>query len=371
MVKMTFVGDTFLSSREPLFGDSLQALFIKSDLVSCNFEGAICKNENLATTKIGSSLLQNKKAPKFLLERNFNLFNLANNHIMDYGSENLSVTMRNLPPGCYLGAGLDYARAYMPLFKDFWGVKVGFLSFAEWDFGCFDQEALEGYAWINHPDVNNIILETKGKVDFLVVQLHAGAENVDIPLPQWRERYKEIVDNGADLVIGHHPHVPQGWEEYKEKHIFYSLGNFFMDYGASIEYDRGLVLQIELKDDLTIDFNMIPIEKKDNTIEFLQDLEYEKYLNNLKQRLASEDYYEEVDKIVKSLWDTIYKDYYYSAMNTPSFSRGVKTNLYCLLKRLKGESINELFLLHNLRKESHRYVVERYLRTRLDEISKK
>jgi len=368
---MTFVGDTFLSSREPLFGDSLQALFTKSDLVSCNFEGAISKNENLATTKIGPSLLQNKKSPKFLLERNFNLFNLANNHIMDYGSENLSVTMKNLPSGSYLGAGLDYSGAYKPLFKDFQGVKVGFLSFAEWDFGCFDEEALEGYAWINHPDVNNMILGTKRKVDFLVVQIHAGLENVDIPFPQWRSRYKELVDNGADLIIGHHPHVPQGWEKYKGRYIFYSLGNFFMDYRASKEYDKGVVLQIELKDDLTIDFSIIPIEKRGNTVELLQDPEYLEYLNNLNQRLISDDYYYEVDKIAKNLWDTVYRDYYYSATNKLSFSRGVKTNLYCLLKRLKGESVNELFLLHNLRKESHRYVVERYLRTRLDEISKK
>ena len=64
---------------------------------------------------------------------------------------------------------------------------------------------------------------------FSFVLPHNGIEYIDVPLPETIARYRDFVDYGADGVIGSHPHCPQGWEEYKGKPIFYSLGNFFFN----------------------------------------------------------------------------------------------------------------------------------------------
>jgi len=90
-----------------------------------------------------------------------------------------------------------------------------------------ENENSSGFAWINHPKSNKIVGESKKKVDFLIIQIHAGEEDLHLPQPEWRKRYKEIINLGADLIIGHHPHIPQPVEFYKGKMIVYSLGNFY------------------------------------------------------------------------------------------------------------------------------------------------
>jgi poly-gamma-glutamate capsule biosynthesis protein CapA/YwtB (metallophosphatase superfamily) len=57
---------------------------------------------------------------------------------------------------------------------------------------------------------------------------HAGVENIKFPIKEWRDRYKRFCDVGVDVVIGHHPHVPQGYEKQNKSMIFYSLGNFIL-----------------------------------------------------------------------------------------------------------------------------------------------
>ena len=157
----------------------------------------------------------------------FNIFNLSNNHIMDFGIHALKETIGFLKDYITVGAGTNFEEAYKMQVYEKEEIKIGFLSYSEWGFGALTNADEQGYAWINHSKVNSLIRQNKTKVDFLVVQVHAGVEDTDLPLPEWRERYKLLIDHGADLIVGHHPHVPQGWEQYKEKYIYYSLGNFY------------------------------------------------------------------------------------------------------------------------------------------------
>ena len=107
-----------------------------------------------------------------------------------------------------------------------------------------------GTAWICHDIICQRIIEAKTSVDFLFVLPHAGIEEIDIPLPEWRDKYHHFIDCGADCIIGTHPHVPQGWEEYNSKMIFYSLGNFYFDYlkGDHPFWDKSLMLQLEVSE---------------------------------------------------------------------------------------------------------------------------
>ena len=120
------------------------------------------------------------------------------------------------------------------------GIKIGFLAlcFAAYT-GVFDnvtnREGL-GCAYINDLKVNHVIMEAKQQVDYLFVLPHDGIEYIEIPMPETIARYRDFIDWGADAVIGTHPHCPQGWEEYKGKPIFYSLGNFLFNSKEGYEY---------------------------------------------------------------------------------------------------------------------------------------
>lgn len=94
-----------------------------------------------------------------------------------------------------------------------------------------DAEKREGLgcAYLNDLQVNHIIIDAKKRLDYLFVLPHDGIEYIDAPMPETIARYRDFINYGADGVFGAHPHCPQGWEEYKGKPIFYSLGNFFFN----------------------------------------------------------------------------------------------------------------------------------------------
>lgn len=174
---------------------------------------------------------QNDDVPGFLKDLGFNLFSIANNHAFDWGVEGFKKTKAALGEASF-GAG-TYDEAYRIKVCEINGIRIGFLalSYAAYT-GVFDDVLHHdglGCAYINDLRVNHDILEAKKKVDYLFVLPHDGIEYIDVPLPETIARYRDFIDYGADGVIGSHPHCPQGWEEYKGKPIFYSLGNFFFN----------------------------------------------------------------------------------------------------------------------------------------------
>ena len=174
---------------------------------------------------------QNDDVPGFLRGLGFNLFSLANNHAFDWGEEGFKKTKTALGDDAF-GAG-TYDDAYKVKVVEIKGKKIGFLalSFAAYT-GVFNDVTKHdglGCAYINDLRVNHVILAAKKEVDYLFVLPHDGIEYIDIPLPETIARYRDFIDYGADGVIGTHPHCPQGWETYREKPIFYSLGNFLFN----------------------------------------------------------------------------------------------------------------------------------------------
>ena len=104
---------------------------------------------------------------------------------------------------------------------------------------------------MSHPAVDEIIVDTKRECDFIFIYVHAGYENESYPLPELRTLYRHFINMGADGVFASHPHVPQPWENYKNKIIAYSLGNFCFD-NPSVNNDLwywSLVMSLEIKND--------------------------------------------------------------------------------------------------------------------------
>ena len=158
----------------------------------------------------------------------FNVLVLANNHILDYGEIALLDTLELLEREgiMYVGAGRSEAEARRPIIVESQGLKVAFLAYT-YTYPATSKRP--GAALIREKDIKADVHKAKALADTVVVSLHHGIEYSDYPLPAHISLAHKIVDWGAHLILGHHPHVLQGIEHYRDGVIAYSLGNFVID----------------------------------------------------------------------------------------------------------------------------------------------
>jgi poly-gamma-glutamate capsule biosynthesis protein CapA/YwtB (metallophosphatase superfamily) len=359
-----FAGDIYAdSSARKLLSADVQQFVTTHDVVSCNFEAPIADVTDTAIKKAGPLLRHGESAANAVLSAGFNVINLSNNHMFDYEAAALERTIQYFSSVLTCGAGSQFQQAYGLKIKQVKTVKVGFLSFAEWGFGAMDgSRDVAGYAWINHPSVNTIVSDARRKCDVLFIQAHAGVEEIPLPLPEWRIRYKQLIGLGADAVIAHHPHTMQGWELHNGKPIFYSLGNFSFDSDSPTdEWNRSYGVTLHFDGTEFKKFDIVPFEKTTAGVVFRTPEAGS--LEKLCADLSHPAYEKEIDRICLQLWEERYKPYYELALN--SLSSKNPTNV---LRRVKAWVLNtnvkqrNLLLLHNLRIESHRYCAERALR---------
>ena len=235
MADLFICGDivNFRNTEGLICSGDLAELISNADCSICNFEAPV-SGFGTPQPKSGPHIAQLPVTVDGLKKQGFDLFLLANNHIMDYGPDGLEATMERLSRvglEC-LGAGPDADSAYAPHIQTIRELKIGMVNACEAQFGVLDfytgdQQA--GYAWIHHPRIDNTIRSLRRQCDFVLVFAHAGLEYYPIPQKEWRARYRHFCDLGADVVIGSHPHVPQGHEGHGESLIYYSLGNFYFD----------------------------------------------------------------------------------------------------------------------------------------------
>jgi len=223
----------------------------RADFVFGNLEGPISDKGQ----KVGSiySFRADPKAVEGLKYAGFDILSVANNHIFDYGREALEDTFKRLKEAGieYVGGGFDEKEAYSPLIKEINGTKIGFLAYT--NLGPEAWEATEGksgIAWIDEKNLEKIkkgIEAAKQKSDVLIVSLHSGEEYAANPTSFQTSFARFAIDTGADLVVGHHPHVVQKIERYKDGWIAYSLGNFVFDQNFSANTMEGINLKITIK----------------------------------------------------------------------------------------------------------------------------
>ena len=196
------------------------------ELVLANLEGPVCADGLPVSNKVGDCL---HSAP-FDIPGHW-AFALANNHLMDFREEGLRQTRRFLKGKGYdfAGAGETESEARKPMFLEEDGKRIAVFSCCERQFGLATPDSAGVAAmgvWL-YEAIRSI--KSRGVADFVIVSCHAASEFCPWPSPQLREFYHSLVDVGADVIHGHHAHVPQGWETYKDKPIFYGLGNFIVD----------------------------------------------------------------------------------------------------------------------------------------------
>lgn len=212
--------DLFAGMREPL---------VRADITFGNLEGAI--TDNTADAKPCKDncyfFAMTSDTPQCLKDSGFDVVSVANNHAGDFGAAGRRDTALNLTRGGLPFSGQDNC---VPAILERKGLKIGVLAFSPSAGTC---------PMNDHAGAERLIRELAGKVDITVISMHAGAEGMKaMTLPPGREFFlgqdrgdvrafaRLAIDAGADLVLGHGPHVPRAMQVYKDRLIAYSLGNF-------------------------------------------------------------------------------------------------------------------------------------------------
>jgi poly-gamma-glutamate synthesis protein (capsule biosynthesis protein) len=202
----------------------------------------------------------------------FDIVSLANNHAMDYGKIALLDTINILSENgiSQVGAGKNIYESYSPKIFQIKGLKIGFLAYST-------ILPANSTATSKHPGIayarslKSKILDkeikdflrknikiVRNKVDFLIISVHWGEELNFYPSPLQIQLGHFLIDSGADLVIGHHPHVVQGIEKYKGKLIVYSLGNFVFASKSELT-KQSFILKTTINKDKKVKIEIIPI----------------------------------------------------------------------------------------------------------------
>ena len=217
------------------------------ELVLANLEGPVCADGLPVSNKVGVCL----HSTPFDIQGRW-AFSLANNHMMDFQEEGLRQTRTFLEEKGYAfaGAGETEEDARKPMFLEENGNRIAVFSCCERQFGVATSDSAGVAAmgvWL-YEAIRSV--QARGEADFVIVSCHAASEFCPWPSPQLRDFYHSLVDAGADVIHGHHAHVPQGWETYKDKPIFYGLGNFVVnvdDWGNFPHYRWSYVAMVHFE----------------------------------------------------------------------------------------------------------------------------
>ncbi|WP_407432191.1 CapA family protein [Methanobrevibacter sp.] len=227
------------------------------DLFILNFENAATSSENAVKGDVPL-----KCSPEYVpLARanNNTVATLANNHVCDYGIDGMRDTINNLNSAGVntLGAGENETDAHKPVTQVINGRNITLLNymdsnnFAEYDYSMlpYANGSSPGYSAYSSEVAQKQISEARGNgSDFVIVSMHYGNEYSMSPNQDQEKISHELIDYGADVVVGAHPHVPQGIEMYHGKPICYSLGNFMFDLGTESTLNDYMV-RIDLVND--------------------------------------------------------------------------------------------------------------------------
>ena len=222
------------------------------DLLLINFENAATSSGDAlkgdVPLKCDPSYVPLAKA------NNVTVAGLANNHAIDYGITGMQDTLENLMSADItpMGAGNTEDEAHQAVVKDVNGRKVTILNYMDSEnFAEYSYEAMPyangsnpGYSAYDSEDAQKQIAENNDS-DLIVAYLHFGNEYSNSPNENQVKIAHELIDYGADVVVGSHPHVTQGIEMYNGKPIFYSLGNFIFDQSNTATHSAYFV-QIDL-----------------------------------------------------------------------------------------------------------------------------
>ncbi len=212
--------------------EMVKEYFLGDDLTIANLETSLTTRGELWPDK-EYNFRSHPDNVQAMIDGGIDVVSLANNHTLDYGYEGFVDTLGHLDKHGLkrVGGGKNKEDATRAIIVEKEGIKIGVLAFSrviphvDW-YALNKRPGLVGAYDVHVPDVIRTIEDLKKEVDLVVVSIHWGQEYAEYPRDKEMDLGRKLVDYGADIVMGHHPHVLQGIEIYKDRPIFYSLGNF-------------------------------------------------------------------------------------------------------------------------------------------------
>jgi len=372
MIRINVFGDfrTMDASRLQ-FGAELQTLLDAGDINLLNFEAPVYAEGTAPISKSGPCLSQDKAAPCFLQDRGFNVIGLANNHSLDYGEKAAVATINSFDKASTIGCG-KWNEAYQVKVLEIKGKKIGFLAITQHEFGVLGDEFYDsdklGTASMSHPRVEELIVESKDRLDHLFIIPHAGMEYCPQPLPQLVTLYRHYINMGASGVIGGHPHVPQPWELYRGRPIVYSLGNFCFEkdfQGANVpEYwYRSLAASITVDDEsIVMEIHGVDYDPVSHIVNLCdRDVAFTTHMKQLCADFNDKDQYRAIiDKHARSMIGSY--DYSLSAngffkYRASKYFRLLLSHYYRKLPGMQQREVDSTHMLNDFQCETHRWTI--------------
>jgi hypothetical protein len=281
-MKVFFLGDISLNNKYNILYSEGKKPFEEVFGILNNSDLVIGNLECLAKSEQGENLLKkprlhtNLKTLNYLKQINLNLALLANNHVYDNLEDGFRKTVQFLKENGidYIGAGFSKEEAQKPFITKIDDQTIYVLNYITEDTNPRLPDNAGVYLnWFNKNKIIEEIRKYRKHCDQVFLCLHWGGKVERGYYPDWEQPSiaRELIEAGADLIVGHHSHTLQPYEKYKGKYIFYSLGNFcFADIhcdGKINEIERGrntesIILEINFKKPCN-EVNIIPIENKD------------------------------------------------------------------------------------------------------------
>ncbi len=211
------------------FFKNVKDIFDKDDLTVVNLEGPLTTHDKIYTNK-RFNFKGDPELAKTLVEGSIEAVNLSNNHTYDYGEVGLQDTLKALEAN-----SVSYFGAEHKYITELQGISFGFLGYSIWNEDSALKEKIKS-------DIRD--LRSQGAA-IIVMNAHWGIEKDYWPNDTQKNMAHFAIDNGVDLVIGHHPHVVQSIEKYNDKYIFYSLANFAFGGNSNPSDKDTMIVQVK------------------------------------------------------------------------------------------------------------------------------
>lgn len=268
-----------------VFPENLREEIKSVDFSFVNFESPIVEDAYKPIPKCGPNLHCTPEAAEAIKFAGFTGVTMANNHILDFGTNGLhkSVACCKNQGLEVVGVGNSLKDAEEILYIKKSGKTLAVINCCEHEFSIAT-ETESGANPLNPVRQFYAIQEAKKNADYVLVIVHGGYEHYQLPSPRMQETYRFFIDAGADAVVNHHQHCYSGYETYKGKPIFYGLGNFCFDIEPikdNTTWNFGYMVELNLED--SIEFKLYPYNQygKKATIEFVELSSFENQLKNL------------------------------------------------------------------------------------------
>lgn len=267
-IKIIFAGDLMLDRYIRQVAEKkgydyllqeLKPILLDSDLVVVNLEGPITDFPSRSIySQIGSTdnfiFTFDPQVVPFLTRHNIKLVSLGNNHIHNFGSEGLRQTETYLQEDGvdFFGDTGQETDSSFKLIK-LHGLRLGFVNYNQFVSGGGERTLSD-------------IASLRDETDAIIVYTHWGNEYQTQANEVIQKQARQFIDQGADLIIGSHPHVVQQSEIYEGKKIYYSLGNFVFDQYFSAQTQEGLLVEVTIDPETRqFSFTEVPIKLLKNT----------------------------------------------------------------------------------------------------------